>query len=171
MRAFYLALVLFVLGGPNLLADDARDQRRLADLDYVGTQVPKLHVNFFYQLNPADFSNAVQNLQARIPTLSDAEFYVGLAQLVAMAGDEHTSLYLDGPAADKAGFVQFPILFRWLDDGVFVTGASAEYSRAVGTKLVRIGASSIDDVTEQLASVAPHANLQWVHHRAEQYLR
>ena len=169
MRLIAATACLWVVAAA--LADDTRDRRRLADLDYVTTQVPKLHLNFFYQLNAADFNNAAKDLQSRIPTLSDPEFYVGLAELVAMAGDEHTYLYLDGPAAARAGFVQLPLLFRWLDDGVFVTGASAEYSMAVGTQVVRVGNSTIDEVTQLFAILIPHANLQWVHHRVEQYLR
>jgi uncharacterized protein (TIGR03437 family) len=170
MRTLRVAVAVLLLVGLRLHAQDTtRDQRRLGDLNYVATQVPKLHLNFFFQLNQADFNNAVQALQGQIPTLSDAEFYVRLAQLVALAGDEHTTLYLDG--ASGAGFLQFPLSFRWLDDGVIVTGAAAEYSKALGTRLVRIGDTSIDDVTQQLATVIPHANLQWVHHRAESYLR
>jgi uncharacterized protein (TIGR03437 family) len=172
MRTLHCILVLVLLGGPRLRAQDpARDRSRLGDLNYVASQVPQLHLNFFFQLDPADFNNAVQALQTQIPTLTDAEFYVGLAQLVAMAGDEHTNLYLDGAAAANAGFQQFPLLFRWLDDGVFVTAAAAKYSKTVGTQLVRVGNSSIDDVAQLLATVIPHANSQWVRHRAESYLR
>src|SRR5258708_5232200 len=109
MKPLACTLVLALLSGPSLRAQDTA---RLADLNYVASQVPKLHVNFFFQLNSADFNNAVQAVQAQIPTLSDAEFYVRLAQLVAMAGDEHTYLYLDGTQAASAGFQQFPLLFR-----------------------------------------------------------
>jgi uncharacterized protein (TIGR03437 family) len=172
MRTVRVAVVVLLLASLRLHAQDAtRDQRRLGDLNYVATQVPKLHLNFFFQLNQADFNNAVQALKGQIPTLSDAEFYVRLAQLVALAGDEHTTLYLDGASGARTGFQQFPLAFRWLDDGVFVTDAAAEYSKALGTRLVRVGDTSIDAVTQQLTTVIPHANLQWVHHRAESYLR
>ena len=68
----------------------ARDQARLQDLSFVTTQLPKLDANFFFQLDPAAFAHAASALQSQIPTLSDAQFYVGLAQLAAMAGDPHT---------------------------------------------------------------------------------
>ena len=172
MRKLRVALALLVLLSLRLHGQDTtRDQLRFADLNYVTAQVPKLHVNFFFQLNHADFDNAAQTLQTLIPTLTDAEFYVRLAQLVAMAGDEHTTLYLDGASGAKAGFQQFPLAFRWLDDGVFVTEAAAEYSKALGTQLVRVGGMPIDDVTQELATIIPHANAQWVRHRAESYLR
>ena len=163
-------IALFVLTSP-LWAQGSRDQARRADLNVIATVVPKAHPNFFFQLNPADFNQAVQALDAQIPNISDAEFYVGLAKLVALAGDEHTSLSLSGPAAANAGFQQFPLQFRWLDDGVFVTAAASEYSRALGSQLLGIGDSSIDSVARQLATVIPHSNLQWVHYIAQSYLR
>ena len=47
---------------------------------------------------------------------------------MALAGDEHTSLYLN----QAAGFQQFPLQFQWLDDGVFVTAAASAYAQALG---------------------------------------
>jgi uncharacterized protein (TIGR03437 family) len=156
--AFFTAILV--------LGQSVNTQARLQDLNFISTQLPKLHTNFFFQLNPADFNNAVSSLQSKISTLTDAQFDVGLAQLVAMAGDEHTYLALDGGI-----FQDFPLFFRWLDDGVFVTGASADYSRALGTRLVAVGNTPIDQVVQMLGTVIPHANPQWLHHRAEQYLR
>lgn len=156
-----------LISGAALWGQSSSSQSRLQDLTFVGTQLPKLHANFFFQLNPADFNSAVSSLQGKISTLTDAQFYVGLAQLVALAGDEHTYLNLDGGGE----FQDFPLFFRWLDDGVFVTGASAQYSQALGTKLVAVGSTPIDQVVQMLGTVAPHANPQWLHHRAEQYLR
>jgi uncharacterized protein (TIGR03437 family) len=145
-------------------------QQRQADLQFIATQLPKLDVNFFSHLNPADFNDAVQSLSAQIPNLTDAEFMVRLAALAAMAGDPHTLLYLDGTAPAYAGFQQFPLSFRWLDDGVFVTRAGPEYSQALGMQLIKVGDTPIAQVIAQLATVIPHANMQWVDHFAQQYL-
>ena len=155
----------------NLVAQSARDQARLQDLNFLATQLPKLHANFFFQLNPADYSAAASQLGAQVSTLTDAQFYVGLAQLVAMAGDAHTFVSLGGSAAAKAGFQTFPLEFRWLDDGVFVTGAAVSYSRALGTQLVRVGDFPIDEAVARLATMIPHENDQWLHYMAQQYLK
>ena len=72
----------------------AQPQSRQQDLDFVTDQLPKLHVNFFFQLSPADYSQAATLLASQISNLTDAEFYVRLQQLVALAGDEHTTLAL-----------------------------------------------------------------------------
>jgi uncharacterized protein (TIGR03437 family) len=144
---------------------------RQADLDFVVNQLPKLHVDFFFQLDPAQYQQAAAEIAANLATVTDAEFYVRLAALIAMPGDPHTHLYLGGPAAAAMGFQQFPLLFRWLDDGVFVVGAAPQYSQALGAQLIRIGDSTVDDVMAKLGTIIPHANVQFLRSYSQQDLR
>ena len=162
-RALPAVVISLVFAGCLFAQTSATSQQRQTDVQYVASQLPALHPDFFFQLNPADFNNAVQLLTAQAPTLTDPEFAVRLAQLVAMAGDPHTTLYLTGPA--------FPLTFRALDDGVFVTGAAPEYSNALGTRLVAVGSTDISTVLAQLATVIPHTSMQWVQYEAQSYLR
>lgn len=143
---------------------------RKADLDFVANQVPALHANFFYQLDRPAFQAAVASLNAKIGSLTDAEFYVQLAALVAMAGDAHTALYLFGNPAVQAGFGTFPLQFRWLDDGVFVTGASPDYAQALSAQLVQVGGVPIDQVMQKLGAIIPHDNDQWLQYFSQLYL-
>jgi uncharacterized protein (TIGR03437 family) len=166
MRSLFLALVL--LGDLHAASSVASRQ---ADLDFVANQVPRLHADFFYQLDPSLYQQAASNIGQNLATLTDAQFYVQLAALIAMAGDPHTTIYLSSSAAVAAGFQQFPLGFRWLDDGIFVYAASKPYARALGTQLIQIGDSPIDRVVQQLATLIPHANDQWVHYMAQSYLR
>jgi uncharacterized protein (TIGR03437 family) len=163
-----IVAALFLAVEPCGAQTASRDELRRQDLTYVSTQLPKLHVNFFYQLNPQDFSRAVQAVDAQIPVLSDAEFNVRLAALAAMAGDPHTMIFpavlADAPAQ------KFPLVFRWLDDGVFVTSASEDYARALGARLVAIGNTPIDEVMRQLGTLIAHVNQQWLHFYGAQYL-
>ena len=168
MRTSYLAVTMMLVWPAFAQPLPAG---RAQDLDYVANQIPKLHANFFFRLEPAVFQQAVANLQANGASMSNAEFYVGLANLVAMAGDGHTALYLFNSTAGSAGFQEFPLTFRWLDDGIFVTGAAALYSRALGTQLVEVGGNSIDEAVRSLATVIPRANDHWLHFQVAQYLR
>src|SRR5215472_7703623 len=90
----WLFLLLLCLAPSS--AQQVSTAARQKDLDWVANQLPALHPNFFFQLDPAQFRQAVDALSARISTASDAEFYVGLTRLVAMAGDGHTTIYLYG---------------------------------------------------------------------------
>jgi uncharacterized protein (TIGR03437 family) len=166
MRWFY-RLLLPALAAASLQAQSTSQQQLYrADLNYVATQLPRLHANFFFQLNQADFNPAVNQLDSQIPNLTDSEFYVRLAGLVAMAGDPHTAFYLN----TASGFQQFPMQFRWLDDGVFVTGAAPEYAQAMGTQLVAVGDFGMDVVEAKLAGIIPHTNPYWVHQTGARFL-
>jgi hypothetical protein len=143
---------------------------RQQDLDFVTGQLPKLHKNFFFQLDRTAFQKAAADLASRITSASDAEFYVGLSQLIAMASDAHTAIALNGTAAAPIGFQALPLGFRWLADGIFVTSTIPAYSRALGSNLVAVGGVPIDEVTRQLATVIPHGNDQWVRYTSQFYL-
>src|ERR1035441_9008809 len=87
------ALVLVCMSAMTLPAQQIGTAGRLQDLDFIRTQLPQLDPFFFAQLDPARFQAAADALSASAPTVTDTDFYVGLAQLIAMAGDPHTSLY------------------------------------------------------------------------------
>jgi uncharacterized protein (TIGR03437 family) len=159
-------LLVWVFRGLFLNAQPSTTDSRTQDLSFVATQLPNLDRNFFSTLSRSEFQQSVNKLQANISTLTDAQFYVGLAQLVAMAGDAHTYLYL----SSTPGFQMLPLHLRWLDDGVFVTSAGPEYAAALGTRLIAVGGLPIDDVIGRLGTVIPHENDQWLHYVAQTYL-
>jgi hypothetical protein len=168
-RLILAAALFLAVASPHAWAQSTnRDQLRRQDLGFVSGQLPALHLNFFFQLDPQVFQQAVQAVDSQIPVLTDAEFNVALAALAAMAGDPHTTIFPVPPATASP---QFPLVFRWLDDGVFVTSAAPEYSQALGSRLVSVGNTPIDEVMQQLGTVIPHANQQWLHYYGAVYLR
>lgn len=148
------------------LHSQSTPQSRQQDLTFVATQLPNRDSNFFANLSPSAFQQAVASLQFNLSALSDAQFYVGLAQLIAMPGDAHTYLYL----SNMPGMQTFPLHLRWLDDGVFVTSAAPEYLETLGTSIVAIAGAPIGQVVQQLGTVIPHENDQWLHYAAQTYL-
>ena len=138
---------------------------RQQDLDFIAKQLPALHLNFFFRLDRTVFQQAVSDLAAKLNTASDAEFYVGLAKLAAMAGDPHTSINLTG-----APVRTFPLRLRWFEDGVFVTRATAPYSAALGAKLVRIGDTPVETAILQVGTVFAYDNDAWLRDQAPSFL-
>lgn len=167
-----LAMILFL--PLPLLGQTVSTANRLLDLNYITNTVAQADPYFFAQLDPATFQQAANALGAQASTLTDAEFYVGLAQLVAMAGDMHTTLYLfdqgKGPSTAPAGFENLPLDLRWLDDGLWVVGASEAYLSALGTQIVAVAGTPIDQVVQQLGTIFAYANDQYLHTEASSYL-
>lgn len=147
-----------------LVVSDALAQTSLAgrtqDLDFVQYFLPGMHADFFYQLNPATYYQAASALQTRIGSATDAEFYMGLAQLIAMAGDMHTTI---DPEDYFYGYGSLPLTLRWLDDGLFVTAAAPEYSQTLGTQIVAVNGMPISQVVTLIGSAFAYANDQWLH--------
>src|SRR5262249_16544538 len=96
------------------------DQRRQA-FQYVLTQLPQLHPNFFSITPRTTFETAGRELDTSVPFISVEEFYTRLAGLVAMGRDAHTVLGVTSSGASSVGFTTLPVLFREFDDGIFVT--------------------------------------------------
>lgn len=163
MKRNLLALAFFVLP----LAAQTRDERWRQDVAFVGTELPQRHVNPFTRVSSADFQRALGQLSQAVPNLTDSEIKTELARIVALIGDGHTSLNL-GQAA--AGFNALPLELYSFDDGVYVLSAAAEYSRAVGARVLRIGQRSIREALDAVATVISHENDAWVRHNAPRYL-
>src|ERR1700679_3487837 len=134
---------------------------RTQDLNFVANQLPLLHVNFFYQLSPATYQQAAAALGARIGTATDPEFYVGLEQLIALAGDMHTTM---SPEDVFYNYGYLPLAFVWLEDGLFVTTTAPEYSQALATQVVAVNGMPISQVACLIGSAYAHANDQWLHY-------
>jgi uncharacterized protein (TIGR03437 family) len=155
-KSAFLALFATMAAHAQLVSTTAGRQQ---DLNYVANQLPQVDVNFFSQLDRGTYQQAVAALQAKISTATDPEFYVGLAQLVAMSNDMHTSLTPGTPFA--YGFL--PLSLVWLEDGLFVVSASPIYAQTIGTQVAAVNGMPIDRVVQLLGTAFAHANDQWLH--------
>ena len=133
-----------------------------ADLQYLASHLKSTHPNLFFHVSAQDFNAAVDDLNQRIPQLSDDQVKVGLMKLAAMVGDAHTSVL--------SPFLPLPIRFRWFSDGLFVNAAAPEYSRALGAKVIEIGDLPVDEAYGIVSSVISHENDNWVREVSETYL-
>jgi uncharacterized protein (TIGR03437 family) len=159
-------VLCFVLPAVAAVAQSSMTDR-MQDFNFVTSQLPKSAPNFFRKLDPVQFQQAVTTFGAKMSTLTDQEFYVGLAKLVAMSGDSSTAIYLSGSAFNA----QFPLQFRWLDDGCFVTAAAARFQQTLGTQLVAVGGVPIDQVVQRLGTIFAYDNNQWLHYLSALYLQ
>lgn len=109
------------------------------DLQYLAAELPRRHANAFHAITREQFASAVADLDARIPKLQPNEIVVGLTRLTAMIGDGHT--HLQWPRA--YGFV--PLRLFWFGNELRVIQTTEKYRSALGTKLVKIGETNIND--------------------------
>jgi uncharacterized protein (TIGR03437 family) len=161
-----LATLLFLASLAT--AQTTRDNNWRTDLDLLATQLPRLHANLFYYTPRSVFDEAVAELRNDIPSLTDVEVIVRMSAIVALAHDGHTALSF---GAKVSTFRLLPLQFFWFDDGLFIVGASTDYARAAGAKVLRIGNRSADEAYAALKPIISYENDIWARYQSPGYLR
>ena len=168
--AIIATLIVALLGAwqPITQAQDgsSRDAAWREDLATLAVELPPRHIAPFAKVSQTDFEAAVADLEAAIPTLSDEQITVRLMQVVALLGDSHTALALNFTPESLV----FPLNFYSFSDGMYLLVAPAEYSAALGGRLVMIQDTGIEDVIAALGTALPHANKGWLRVMAAQSL-
>jgi hypothetical protein len=139
---------------PYPIAAPTRDGRWSQDVQYLAAQLPYLHVDPFTRTTRADFEQAAAQLNADIPKLTDQQIVVDMMRLVASLGDGHTRAIPHW----SLGYHRFPIEPYWFNDGLYVLAASEPYRKALGAKILQIGAVDTDKVFEAIKGLIPAEN-------------
>jgi hypothetical protein len=157
VRAGYIPAPAF-LGkqpAPHPAPASTRDGRWQQDVEYLGSQLPYLHVDPYFKVSETDFQRSVTDLLIQVPNLNDEQILVEMMRIVASIGDGHTRTY---PSAKPVNLSSLPLVMRWLEDGLIVIAISPEYAQAVGTKVVRIGDHPVEEVYEAVQPLIPADN-------------
>lgn len=134
---------------PHLTSEQWRQ-----DLRYLATELAKKHKNAFHQVSREQFEKAVNELDARIPTLKDYEIEIGLVRITSMIGDGHT--YVNAWRT----YHFFPLDVNWFGKDLRVTRAAPVYSRALGARIVRIEDKPLAQVKATLNQLIPQGETE-----------
>ena len=124
------------------------EDRRVQDLNYLTENLERLHPDMFFKVSPKTFHAAVTDLKGQIARFSNADFAIGLTQLVALIGDGHTTVSFWEP-----GLHTFPISLQTFPEGTYVTVAAPWERELLGLKLLAVDGQPISDVSRKLSSV------------------
>lgn len=148
-----LAVVAVVVGCAHPGSDRVAAWRD--DLRTLATELPKRHVHAFFRVTEADWRQAVDELDRKLPDLDDNHVLAALTRLVAELGDGHTMIGVWG----RHGY--YPLALVWFDDGIYVVGA--DDPSAIGGKLVGVGTRSLDDAIAALTPLVSRDNVAGLH--------
>ena len=157
IRAGYIPAPSFMGKQPALppIPATTRDGRWQQAVEYLGSQLPYLHVDPYFKVSETDFQQSVTELVDQVPNLTDEQIIVEMMRIVASIGDGHTRTY---PQSNPVNFLRLPLEMRWLDDGLIVVASRPEYTQAVGAKVVHIGDHPVEDVYEAVKPLIPADN-------------
>jgi hypothetical protein len=169
---FLFVATLFLAGNPLYAQSPiAEPEKWREDLRYLRDELPRRHINLFHSLSPEDFNNAVNELDATIPSLPDHAIIVRMARLLAMVNEGHTFLDWANPTRTNP-FRRLPLRFLMFKDGLYVTEAAPSdlmtnrgrlnYARAIGMRVVRIGNADIESARQTIAAIISADNAEGI---------
>ncbi|GEM_PF-6875830 len=108
----------------------------------------------FEQLYP-NFNADLEALEGDLPKLEDGEIVLRIMKIIASANVGHNAVQQPGALGFYA---KIPLQFGWYPDGLALVGAAAEYSKALGAHVLKIGDKTPDEVLAALAPYISHDN-------------
>lgn len=162
LRVSALALLIAV----GATAQTTREQRFREDIDFFADTVKSRHPALFRQISPGEFDQAIEDLKAKVPDLSDAQIFFGLNAIAARVGDAHTSVQ----ATAATGVRSIPLRVRAFEEGWYVVSAGGSALPALGKRLLRIGSLPVEEAFERVRAFIPAENRWWALQQAPQFL-
>lgn len=138
----------------------SRDEQWRYDLQYLASELKRLHYSLYNKLDQARFEATVAEIDRKIPSLKDHQIIVELVCLAAAIGDGHT-LFMP-PTSGEGGFHKVPVQFSEFKEGIFVTAAAEEYKAALGMKLSKIGKTPVEQAYQTISKTVSRDNDIWL---------
>lgn len=126
------------------------------DLNFLVAEIKRLHVNVYHSVNKEIFEQMVISISDKIPSLSDQEIVFEFMKLVAAMGNGHN--FIVPTYAEKGSFNQLPLQFYKFSDGLFIVGADQQYQQLVGSKVVAIGNTEVDEALSKTQMINARDN-------------
>lgn len=155
--------LLLGIGAP---AQSTRDQRFREDIDFFAATLQSRHPALYRQITEQDFLQAITDLKAKVPDLTDPQIFFGLNRIAARVGDAHTRLL----ATAATGVRSLPLRVRAFEEEWYVISAGGSALPALGKRLVRIGSISAAEAFERLRTLIPAENRWWALEQASLFL-
>jgi hypothetical protein len=155
-KAFEASEAFQRAAGSYLPNELSRDEGWRYDLHYLASEVERLHVHPYHATSAAAFEQKVNDINRRIPDLSDRQVVFAFMQLLGTLGNGHNFIV---PAfGEKGSFNQLPMQFYWFSDGLFVVNASESHRQWIGHKVEQIGDMPTLKALELIKTVNPRDN-------------
>lgn len=142
MVATYNTILIPPMYGEPVNEAEARAQ----DLRYLRKFV-KIDRSFSDKARQA-FLQSVDDLEARIDTMSDADLYLAVSRATALADNGHTN------TSDQPLYRRFKTIsakLYWFADGLFIVRADQQHAASVGSRIIAVEGRPVDELAADLS--------------------
>lgn len=155
-KAFEASEAFHRAAGSYLPNGLSRDEGWRHDLHYLASEIKRLHVDTYHAISAVAFEQKVNDINRRIPELSDKQVVFAFMQLLGTLGNGHNFII---PAfGEKGSFHQLPMQFYWFSDGLFVVNANESYKQWIGHKVEQIGDMLVLTALALIKAINPRDN-------------
>ena len=123
---------------------DATDARR-QDLDYL-SRLPEIDRSFSDE-EVVRFQDHLAQMNDRVDTLTDAEFFMGVAAAAAISENGHTNVYRRNMFSRLNSL---PVRFFWFGDGLHIVRSHTSEAGLLGARVIAYEGLSPDTLVESL---------------------
>lgn len=132
---------------PNIPEADYPDptsevEARRQDLDFL-RRFPEADRSFS-ESQLSEFSSLIDDLEARVETMSEAEFVMGVSAAGAIPENGHSGVSITGTLNRLNSL---PVRFVWFGDGLHITRAHAKHEALIGARVAAYEGKSPEEVT------------------------
>ena len=122
-----------VLAKPRFPAPANPAEANLQDLEYLD-RLTSVDRSFSAEA-AAQFHRRVAAMKSRAAALTPPQFFLGVAEVVALADNAHTSV---DPLAWREHLASTPVRLEWFDEGLHVVRALGPYASLLGKRVLAI---------------------------------
>lgn len=140
----------------SVASSDSAARRWAQDLDFLDRNVRAIHPDPFINNPETAWVARIAGLKRTLPTMSEEDAKVAVVELVALL-DDHS-----GVVPDEIGFHYYGLLPYEFPDGEYVVAALDK--SLVGSQVLRIGNTPIDQVRTLLSPLVNHDNESSMRH-------
>lgn len=135
--------------------ENLSEQEWHADFEYLVNQIGANHPAHLTEESNRAFKSAVQSVRDNLNQLSPHRKIVEFNKLIALLNDGHSSIW---PGFAPINSHSFPVQFYFFDDGLHVIDVGRGFKEIIGSKVLKIGNKTVDQLYEQLKVVTGSEN-------------
>lgn len=133
------------------------------DLRYLAAQMPRVHPRLYELIARERFEAAVAELEREIPRLDENRIRWGIYRIAALPNDAHTYMNI---FVNKLDWHMIPLKLWLFPEGLYVLDAGREEKDLVGTRIVAIEQTPVEEAYRLLRPYLPAEN---EHHWQERF--
>ena len=126
---------------PEMTAEKWRE-----DLHYLASQMAEHHPGIFSRVSEEAFWGAVEELEDRLSNLTENQITMELFRILALPQDAHSFPMIIYPSFDLH---LLPLRTYFFDDGLYIIETGREHRALVGSRILKIGDLTIEEVLER----------------------